>query len=144
MTEKDIFDFINSNKVKTNSPCTDTEIILANASLQQMQAAILPKFISELYKKTGYINLNDAYIFGPLEISRIKKASIPSITEINKELRGVEKIRGKTIFARNDLFLFAFDSFGDCFMLDNLSLKPLKKYNDPYQSIYECLIIGKN
>ena len=50
---------------------------------------------------------------------------------------------GKTIFGMNDLFWFAFDTNGQCMMLDNLTLSTLRKYDDPYQAMLDCLIVGK-
>ena len=58
-------------------------------------------------------------------------------------LSNIATIRGKTVFGRNDLFWFAFDAFGTCYMLDNLNLRVLKKYDDPYRAMLDCLIVGK-
>jgi hypothetical protein len=47
------------------------------------------------------------------------------------------------VFGRNDLFWFAFDAFGTCFMLDNTALRPLRKYDDPWRALTDCMIVGK-
>ena len=121
----------------------DRAITLAATVLQQMRAAVLPAFMIELYKKTGGIILGDAYIFGPLENKAGGKFPIPPITQINMEISGIQKMRGFTVFGRNDLFWFAFDAFGTCFMLDNLTLRPMRKYEDPMRALTDCLIVGK-
>lgn len=121
----------------------DRAITLVSQSLQQMRAATLPLFIIELYKSVGGIILGDAYIFGPAEIAMTRKFPVPNIVQINNEISGIESMRGKTVFGRNDLFWFAFDAFGTCFMLDNLTLKPLRKYDDPWRALADCLIVGK-
>ena len=65
------------------------------------------------------------------------------IVSINRELSGIKKLRGLTLFGRNDLFWFAFDSFGTCMMLDNLNLGVLRKYDNPYRAMSDCLLGGK-
>lgn len=112
----------------------------ANINLQQSRHAMLPMFIIELYKITSGINLGNGYIFGPCELPNGTHTPIPSIMEINNEIRIPNN---KTIFGRNDLFWFAFDAFGVCYMLNNLNLNVLKKYDDPMRALYDCLIAGK-
>lgn len=124
-------------------PAKEHEITLTNSSLQQIRAAILPQFIIDFYTKCGAINLGNGYIFGPNEISRGTKYPIPSILQINTDLINIPFLRGKTIFGRNDLFWFAFDSFGACSMLDNLTLNILRTYDDPCRAMCDCLIAGK-
>ncbi len=143
MTEKELLSFISINKVKATKPLSDKEIINTNNLLQQIGISILPAFLINLYKKTGTLNLGNAYIFAPNTINRLKKAPIPSIVDVNKKINIVPNGKGITIFGRNDLFLFACDSLGGCFMLDALTLKKLKQYDNPYKAIYDCLIIGK-
>ncbi len=126
------------------APGTDApSIVLASQALQQMRAANLPMFIIDLYKHTGGIILNDAYIFGPKELTITQKYPVPSIVQINDEISGIANMRGKTVFGRNDLFWFAFDAFGTCFMLDNTTLNPLRKYDEPERALLDCLIVGK-
>ncbi len=126
------------------APAPDSSsIILANTNLQNMHAAILPNFIIELYSHCGAITLDSGYIFGPTEISRDKDYPIPDIVSINHELIGIPQIQNKTVFGQNDLFWFAFDAFGKCEMLDNISLTVMRKYDDAWRAMYDCLIAGK-
>ena len=118
-------------------------ITLTNTSLQHIRAAMLPQFMIDFYSHCGGINLGNGYIFGPNEISRGQKYPIPNILQINTDLSGLPYLRGKTVFGRNDLFWFAFVAFGSCFMLDNLNLNILRKYDDPYRAMTDCLIAGK-
>ena len=111
--------------------------------LQQDQFAMLPKFLLDLYKNAGGIILGSSYIFGPKETERGIRYPVPAIQNINSDFYGNKKLFGKTIFGSNDLFLFVTDAFGNCFMLDNLTLSVLRKYDDPYRAMMDCLIIGK-
>ncbi|MBR5153772.1 MAG: hypothetical protein IKW57_03195 [Alphaproteobacteria bacterium] len=122
---------------------TVANITLTNTSLQQRRRAMLPKFMNELYQSCGGINMGNGYIFGPNEISREPRYPVPSILQINDQITNLPQTLGYTIFGRNDLFWFAFDAFGTCFMLDNLSLAPIRKYDNPYRALSDCLIIGK-
>ena len=125
-------------------PSTDSkEILFTDTNLQNMRAARLPVFMQELYSSCSGITLGSACIFGPQEIKRGIKYPLPSITSINKDMIGNKNLFGKTVFGRNDLFWFAFDAMGNCFMLDNLTLSVLRKYDDPYRAMVDCLIIGK-
>ena len=124
-------------------PATEREITLANTILQQIRAAILPKSLIDFYLECGGINLGSGYIFGPNEISRGAKYPIPSLAQANRNLSGISHLRGKTVFGRNDLFWFAFDTFGKFLMLDNITLKTLRTYQDVYQAMSDCLIAGK-
>lgn len=124
-------------------PCNEQDIISANNELQKIYAARLPAFLKELYKNTGGIFLGNGYIFGPKEIKVRYDFFIPSIFEINQDIKNLKQIQGMTIFGRNDLFWFSFDAFGNCFMLNNLDLKILKRYSEPYQALLDCLIAGK-
>ena len=139
-------DFLSLVKTRTATifpPASTRDITLANNALQAHRCAMFPTVLIDLYKSASAINLGNGYIFGPLEISRKTKFPIPSIVEINIELGGINALRGKTIFGRNDLFWFAFDAFGTFYMLDNLTLRVLRKYDDPYRAMSDCLIAGK-
>ena len=73
-----------------------------------------------------------------------KKLSFSNfLLKINDDISVLGKTVGKTIFGRNDLFWFAFDAFGTFYMLDNLNLTPLRRYDDPYRAMTDCLISGK-
>lgn len=125
-------------------PGADTkEIMFADTNLQNMRTARLVEFMQDLYKTCSGITLGSACIFGPDEIKRGIKYPLPSIIEINKDMLGNKNLGGKTVFGRNDLFWFAFDAVGNCFMLDNLTLSVLRKYDDPYRAMIDCLIVGK-
>ena len=143
MTLNEFFSEIKKRNGQFFAPVSASKISLTNASLQQHRRAILPHFLIELYGKTGGIALGSGYIFGPNEIIRPNTFPTPDIIRVNNDLSSNEHIVGKTIFGRNDLFWFAFDAFGTCYMLDNLSLRPLRKYEDPIKAMFDCLIIGK-
>ncbi len=143
MNASEFLSAIKSRGAAIATPTATGTISLANTSLQNMRAAMLPKFIIDLYNETAGINLGTGYIFGPSEISAGRAHPIPSIVQINQELTNITQMRGKTVFGRNDLFWFAFDCFGACYMLDNLTLRPLRKYDDPYRAMTDCLIAGK-
>lgn len=118
-------------------------INITNTSLQNMRSAMLPAFLQDLYTNCFGITLGAACIFGPEEIKRGTKYPLPSIVRINQDMIGNKNLFGKTVFGYNDLFWFAFDAFGNCFMLDNLTLSVLRKYDDPYRAMLDCLIVGK-
>ena len=118
-------------------------ITIANANLQKIRAAMLPAFLVDLYNNCFGITMGAACIFGPTNLDRGIKYPLPSIFEINNDIRDNKNIFGKTVFGRNDLFWFATDAMGKCYMLDNLTLSVLKTYDDPYHAMNDCLIIGK-
>ena len=119
------------------------DIELANNALQSRRCAMFPTIFIDLYNHTSTINLGNGYIFPPVEIARGAHFPIPSIVDININLPSNQNIRGKTIFGRNDLFWFAFDAFGTFYMLDNLTLRVLRQYDDPYRAMLDCIIAGK-
>lgn len=143
MTTTEFLSFIKSRGASIFPGAQQTEITFANTKLQNMRAAMLQPFMLDLYAYCSGITLGSACIFGPTEIERGIKYPLPSIEKINNDMVGNKNLFGKTIFGRNDLFWFAFDVNGNCFMLDNLTLSVLKKYDDPYRAMTDCLIIGK-
>ena len=143
MTTNDFLSLIKSRGALVFPKCSDQEIMFANTDLQNMRASMLASFIQDLYKSCSAITLGSACVFGPKEIERGIKYPLPSITQVNKDMIGNKNLFGKTVFGRNDLFWFAFDTFGNCFMLDNLTLSVLRKYEDPYRAMLDCLIVGK-
>lgn len=143
MTQDEFLSSIKSNWAVFSHASDDGAITLASTGLQQIRAAMLPMFIINLYKEVGGIILGSGYIFGPTDMNVTHKFPVPSIFKINNELAVLPQMRGKTVFGRNDLFWFAFDAFGVCFMLDNLNLKTLRTYDDPYRAMIDCLIVGK-
>ena len=143
MNKDEFLSLIKSRGAQCIAPTELTNINIANTNLQNMQTAMLPAFLQDFYTKCFGITLGSACIFGPTEIERGTKYPLPSIVEINKDMIGTKKLAGKTVFGRNDLFWFVFDAFGTCFMLDNLNLSILRKYDDPYRAMIDCLIVGK-
>ena len=143
MTTTEFLSLIKSRGATVFPPNTATEINVANTNLQNMRAAMLQPFMMDLYSHCSGITLGAACIFGAKEIQRGIKYPLPSIEKINHDMMGNKNLFGKTIFGRNDLFWFAFDVNGNCFMLDNLTLSVLKKYDDPYRAMIDCLIVGK-
>lgn len=143
MTRDEFLSAMQSRGARFAPPVESGRIALTNTQLQNIRAAMLPMFIMELYGKTGGIILGNGYIFGPDEIPNGLRTPVPSIYSVNFDISNIPAAHGKTIFGRNDLFWFGFDSFGTCYMLDNLTLKPLRKYDDPYRAMTDCLIAGK-
>ncbi len=143
MTISEFLSFIKSRGAIIFPAVAQTEIAFANTKLQNMRAAMLQTFMLDLYANCSGITLGSGCIFGPVEIQRGIKYPIPSIEKVNHDMMGNKNLFGKTIFGRNDLFWFAFDVNGNCFMLDNLTLSVLKKYDDPYRAMIDCLIVGK-
>ncbi|MDE6477773.1 MAG: hypothetical protein K2L94_00825 [Alphaproteobacteria bacterium] len=143
MTQSEFLSTMTSHGAHMAPASSDAEITLANAALQRMRAAIIPGYMMDLYRTTGGIIMGSACIFGPTEIQNGIKFPVPSIIQINNEIAHIPNMRGYTVFGRNDLFWFAFDAFGVCFMLDNTTLKPLRKYTDPLRAMTECLAVGK-
>jgi len=143
MTTTEFLSFIKSRGAKIFPAMPGTDLSVVNANLQNMRAAMLAPFIIELYHQCSGITLGSACIFGPKEIERDIKYPLPSIEKINNDMMGNKNLFGKTVFGRNDLFWFAFDTTGACFMLDNLTLSVLRKYDDVYRAMTDCLIVGK-
>ena len=143
MTQQEFIETLKSRGAVFAPPTPVGKTNIINVNLQKIRAATLPNFILELYKICGGIKLGNGYIFGPAEFGKPGKHPVPDIFQLNNELTNLTKMRGKTVFGRNDLFWFAFDSFGNCTMLDNLGLNVLRKYDDPYRAMLDCLIGGK-
>lgn len=144
MTNQELLSFIKKNNAFMASAADERMLQLANSGLQNISAAIFPLSMTDFYKSFGAIILGGAYIFGPNEIKDISlKYPIPNLFEINNDISSLKQMRAKTVFGRNDLFWFAFDAMGKIFMLDNLTLSPLREYSDINRAVYDCLIIGK-
>ena len=143
MTRDEFLTTIKSKGALIWGPSNTRAIEYANSNLQQKKCAMLPNFMLDLYTKTGGINLGTGYIFGPTELPNGINFPIPSIVQINDEIRRIPSMRNKTLFARNDLFWFVFDVFGTCYMINNLNGTVLRKYDDPYRALYDCLLGGK-
>lgn len=143
MTRDEFLSAIISRGAFVAPPATPPQITQTNSALQSIRAAILPMFMIEFYSTTSGLSLDSGYIFGPNEFDNGPRTPVPDIVKVNREMGGLPSTMGKTIFGRNDLFLFAFDTFGTCYMLDNVSLRPLRKYDDPYRAMIDCMIAGK-
>ena len=143
MTQNEFLSIIKSHGGAIGAAADATTVQLANVHLTQMRAAMLAPFIRELYATTGGIQLGCAAIFGPAECAMGAGYPLPSIVDINHAIASIDDMRGKTVFARNNLFWFAFDAFGVCYMLDNLTLRPLRKYDDPYRAMTDCMAVGQ-
>ena len=115
----------------------------AISSLQRIKCAMLPNFMIDLYTKTAGVNLGTGYIFGPSELPNGNNFPIPSIVQVNDEIQNIPAFRNKTLFGRNDLFWFTFDSFGTFYMQSNVTGAVLRKYDDPYRALSDCLMGGK-
>ena len=143
MTQQEFLTEIKSRGAMFAQASPIGKINIINMNLQRIRAAVLPKFLTDLYKVCGGIKMGNGYIFGPASFGKSGKHPAPDIFNIDNELTNLPALRGKTVFARNDLFWFAFDSFGTCMMLDNLGLHVLRKYDDPYRAMLDCLVSGK-
>ncbi len=121
----------------------DNQTLMTNANLQQMRIPMLPKFMLELYSQCGGIALDSGYIFGPVPMTRGANYPVPDLVQINRELIGIPAMRDKTLFGRNDLFWFTFNALGVCQMLDNVTLRPMRQYDDAWRGVCDCLIAGK-
>ncbi len=143
MTQSEFLDAIKSRGAKIFPAAPSSQIPLTNTALQNIRAAMLPMVMINLYGEIGAINMGTGYIFGPNDIERGAEYPIPSIVKINQELTDTPTIQCKTIFGRNDLFWFAFDCFGTFYMLDSLTLRPLRKYDDAYRALTDCLMGGR-
>lgn len=143
MNKNEFLSLIKSRGAQCFAPASQNAINVANTNLQDMRAAMVPIFLQDFYTTCSGACLGSACIFGPDEIQRGIKYPMPSIIKINKDMMGNKNLFGKTVFGRNDLFWFAFDTYGNCFMLDNLTLSVLRKYDNPYRAMLDCLIVGK-
>ncbi|MCL2538615.1 MAG: hypothetical protein FWF34_01430 [Alphaproteobacteria bacterium] len=125
---------------------SDRAIELVQNGLQTMRAAMMSLGLIDIYKTIGGgMILGDANIFGPEKIDRVSaNYELPDIVQINRDVANIGALRGKTIIGRNQMFWFAFDAFGNFYMLDILNFRILRKYeNDPYRAIIDCLAVGK-
>lgn len=119
---------------------------LTQNNLQNMRIAMIPMDLLEIYKNVaGGIILGDANIFGPDKYDRVPADyELPDMVSVNRELSGNKSLSGKTIFGRNQMFWFAFDAFGRFYMLDVLTMRPLRDYGtDAVRAITDCLMFGK-
>lgn len=143
MTTDEFISAMTSRGAVTYPALAPRSLELANISLQSRRCAVIPYVMRELYSKIGAMHLGSGYIFGPTAVARPGSYPIPGLVQINDELTHPDNTRGQTIFGRNDLFFFAFDAFGTFYMLENITLRVLKQYDDPYRAMTDCLMGGK-
>ena len=143
MTTVEFLSSLKSRGATIYPPVARRDVELANGALQSRRCAMFPTIFTDLYNHASAVNLGNGYIFPPVEVARGVRFPIPSIVDININLPNNSNIRGKTVFGRNDLFWFAFDAFGTFYMLENLTLRVLRTYDDPYRAMTDCLIAGK-
>jgi len=145
MTKQEFLSEMKSRGAIMLPTATDRSLELAQSALQQMRAAMLPMDLLDMYRHdAGGIILGDANIFGPVEQDRPAALyAVPGIVQINRDINGIASMRGRMIFGRNALFWFGCDAFGNAYMLDNLTLAPLRKYEDVFRAMTDCLAVGK-
>ncbi len=146
MTKEEFLAWAKSAGATMAATASDVDIAQTQNSLQQVQAAMIPLGLTDFYKNTaGAVLLGDATIFGPMEIKRdgANIYYIPSILQVNRDAAALPVGRGRTIFGRNSMFWFAFDAFGNCFMLNNVTLTPMRQYEDIFKAMSDCLAVGK-
>lgn len=142
----EIQEFLSNMKTKgafLAPPALPSQISVTNINLQKIHAATMPSFMLNLYKICGGMILDSGYILGPGEFKQKNQHPVPAIFQINQDMNNLSQMYGKTIFGMNDLFFFAFDSFGNCMMLDKQNLQVLRKYDDITHAMTDCLIGGK-
>ncbi|MCL2369575.1 MAG: hypothetical protein FWC83_02770 [Alphaproteobacteria bacterium] len=146
MTREEFFAELKKREATLLPPASDRAIELAKNALQNMRCANIPPVMSDIYKNmSGGIISGDSHIFPIEEIDRIsRKYKIPSIVQVNRDLSVMPGMMGRTIFGRNCMFLFAFDTFGNFYMLNILNMNILREYHfDGYRAILDCLAVGK-
>ena len=140
MITNEFLSLIKSRGAKFTTPATIHDITRTNAILQSRRRAIIPSFLSEILLQTNGINLGNGYIFGTNEFPQGLRQPAPSIINVADDTSSLPQLKDMTIFGRNDLFWFGYDAFGICYMLDNLTLRPLRRYDDAIKSLTDCLI----
>ncbi len=143
MTVEEFVLMMKSRGVYIDNPPSRQEIVNINLYLQQIGAAILPNAVADLYSVAGGMIWGSAYIFAPKTIEREMVFPVPDLVTINKDIQSVKQLHGLTVFGRNDLFWFAFDAFGKYQMLHKITLESLRKYDDIFRAITDCLAVGK-
>ena len=124
-------------------PPSPSQTSVTNINLQKIHAAMLPSYMLNIYNICGGIILDSGYILGPAEFRHKNQHPVPSIFQINQNMSNLSEVYGKTIFGINDLFFFAFDSFGNCTMMDKQNLAILRKYDNVFRAMTDCLMGGK-
>ncbi|MDR1027626.1 MAG: hypothetical protein LBL46_04385 [Rickettsiales bacterium] len=116
---------------------------LASAALQSMKAAVLPKIMTDAYQAAGGAVLGDACWFGLEDAARPVGYEMPSIVRVNREMSGFSVLRGFTIWGRNQMYSFSANAIGEIWMHDMLTFQRLRKYDDFWTALTDCLMVGK-
>ena len=140
----DIVNYIKESGGAMFAPASFRALELANAAFQQMRAAVLPKSAADFYMLYGGAILGDAVVFPMEETPRpARNYAVPSLVKINRDMAGFRTLRGKTIWGRNQIYMFSCDVIGGVYMHDALTLAILRKYNDFGAALADCLLVGK-
>lgn len=141
MNIEKIISFAKSKDAELSPVVSQSSLTRVNNNLSFLHKATLPKFINDLYKYTGSILLGNSCIYGAENV-KSSRYFIPSILNVNRDFQMYNKLGEKTIFGRNDLFLFCFDTLSNCYMLDSISFNIIKSYTQPELALYDCIAIG--
>ncbi|MDR1826195.1 MAG: hypothetical protein LBQ49_00715 [Rickettsiales bacterium] len=142
MTEK--LNYLKESGAVFFPPATSRALELANAAFQQMRASVLPKFFADFYLQYGGALLGDACVF-PIEDKERPDRSytIPGIVKINRDLAAFRTLRGKTVWGRNQMYVFSCDVLDNLYMHDVMTLQVLRKYGDLASALTDCMLVGK-
>ena len=117
---------------------------LANAAFQHMRASVLPKSLADFYLEYDGAFLGDGIVF-PLEDKERpqRNYAVSGIVGINRALSTFGPLRGKTVWGRNQIYMFSADVIGGIYMHDALTFQVLRKYGDFGAALADCLLVGK-
>jgi len=136
--------YLEDSGAKFLPPSNMRALELANAAFQQMKAAILPKALGDFYLAYGGAILGDACVFPVEDTMRPgRNYELPGIVKINRDMTRFQVLRGKTVWGRNQIYIFSADVAGNLYMHDVLTLQVLRKYEDFYAALTDCLLVGK-
>ena len=141
MNIENIISFAKSNGADLSPAPNQNSIIRLNNNLSFLHKAILPSFMNNFYKYTGSILLGNSCIYGIDDIKN-SRYFIPSILNVNRDFLLSNILNEKTIFGRNDLFIFCFDTLSKCYMLDNITFSLVKSYTEPELALHDCIGMG--
>ncbi len=133
------------NIINLNSGANERDIEFAQANLMQIKCSMLSPDLVKFYKRFNGLSCQDSVIYGLKQIENLRRGYfIPSILDVNKDMMTFSNVlKGKTIIAKNSLFWFAVSLDGFVWMLDLMTLTPVKKYTSIYQAFYDCILVGE-
>ncbi|MDR2269043.1 MAG: hypothetical protein LBD94_02555 [Rickettsiales bacterium] len=135
---------VEAGAIFLDAPVGSRALELANAAFQQMRASILPESLVIFYKSFGGAIFGDTCVFPLDDIERSgRNYIIPGIIQVNRKMAGFAVLRGRTVWGRNQFYLFSCDVAGNLYMHDVLTLQVLRKYTDFYVALTDCLLVGK-